>query len=122
MAGLQADDLRVESAEDPAEQRLVLTFLGRSDARQPELVLRPFLGDQLTRAAQAGLAIEMRFEKMEYFNSSSITVFIKFVQDARQQQVKLTITYDGKARWQKLTFDALRIFERGDGLLKLVPV
>jgi hypothetical protein len=64
------------------------------------------------------LPIELHFEKLEHFNSSTITSIIQLIQDSRARGVKLVLVYDEALKWQKLSFDALRVFARDD-LLEL---
>lgn len=67
----------------------------------------------------SGASVEMRFHALEHFNSSTITSVIEFIQDARDKGVRLVIAYNGEINWQRLSFDALRVFTRGDGMLEL---
>lgn len=114
-----ADDLRIAVTEEEALQRFRLVWTGKGNARQPEDVLRPFFERALVEASARHWKLELRFDQLEYLNSSTIAALIKFVQQARKQAVGLVMVYDPKLRWQKLWFDALRIFETGDGMLEL---
>jgi hypothetical protein len=42
----------------------------------------------------------------------------ELIQEARAKSVPLLINYDGKVTWQKVTFEALRVFVKHDGLLE----
>jgi hypothetical protein len=61
------------------------------------------------------VGLELHFEELDYFNSSTITSLIQLIQEARAKGIPLTYVYDPALRWQKLSFDALRVFV-GDGL------
>ena len=61
------------------------------------------------------------FTKLEHFNSSTITSIIQLIQECRAKGVKLVIVFDAAVKWQKLSFDALRVFAKPDGLLELRP-
>ena len=50
----------------------------------------------------------MRFERVEHFNSSTIAVLIQLITSAQDRHIKLTVRYDASARWQTLSFDALK--------------
>jgi hypothetical protein len=41
------------------------------------------------------------------------------IQDARTAGVKLVLVYNKSLKWQKLSFDALRVFVRDDSTLEL---
>jgi hypothetical protein len=60
----------------------------------------------------------MHFENLDHFNSSTIAAVIRFIQEARVKAVKLVIVYNQQLKWQKLSFDALRVFAKDD-LLEL---
>ena len=61
----------------------------------------------------------MHFEQLEFFNSSTITAIIQYVKELRDRRVKLTVSFDSRHRWQKIFFDALCIFDKGDGLFTI---
>ena len=64
-------------------------------------------------------SIEMHFEKIEHFNSSTITALIRLIQFCRKSNIKLAMVYDQSLKWQRLSFDALRVFEKNDDLFHL---
>ncbi len=72
----------------------------------------------LETAGLKHIFVEMHFEKLEHFNSSTIAAIIRFIQDARTKGVRLVIVYNQALKWQKLSFDALRVFAK-DSLLEL---
>ena len=117
---MQFGDLRVDVTETSTHLRL--DWRGKSNARQPELQLNPFLNDVSAKAAVGKLGIDMHFEELEFFNSSTITVIIQHVKELRERGVKLLVSYDRGQKWQKIFFDALSMFEKADGLLKISAV
>lgn len=121
MEDLKTADLVIEVREAAEPPTLLLSWRGRSAERYPNRVLGPFFAQALDRAAELGAALEMRFHALEHFNSSTITAVIELIQDARARGVRLVIAYDGSIKWQRLSFDALRVFNRGDALLELRP-
>lgn len=117
MDSLQADDLTIEASQ-PDAGPLLLTWKGKSDDRYPGKILAPYFARVLDHATEHGKAVEMHFEKLDHFNSSTIAAVIRFIQDARARGVKLVIVYNQQLKWQKLSFDALRVFAKDD-LLEL---
>src|SRR5882757_6789792 len=107
---MQFGDLKVDVVEE--EGVLRLHWRGKSNARQPELQLNPFLADMAGRAQAAKAGLDMHFEELEFFNSSTITVIIQHVKDLREKGVKLVLSYDKNQKWQKIFFDALSMFEK----------
>ncbi len=115
MENLVAGDLTINITNQ--EGLLGLDWRGKSADRQPQVALSPFFDEVANEAAEQTAAIEMHFENLEHFNSSTITVLIQFIQKLRQKNIKLRIVFNAGFKWQRLSFDALRIFEKPDGLL-----
>lgn len=107
MVNLQAGDLTIE-VDERTPGVLVATWLGRSNNRNPASVLHPWFDQLFSYAREKSLAIEMRFERVEHFNSSTIAVLIQLITSAQDRGLKLTVRYDASARWQTLSFDALK--------------
>jgi hypothetical protein len=108
-------DLLIDVDED-APGIIRLDWRGKSNHRQPDTVLAPFFAEMTSKAVSGQKALEMHFEQLEFFNSSTITAIIQYVKELRDRKVKLTVSFDARHRWQKIFFDALCIFDKGDGL------
>jgi len=109
MIDLVAGDLTL--TVNPARTDAIeLTWLGRSNDRNPDKLLNPYWQITLAEAAQRTLPIELHFQKLQHFNSSTITVIIQFIQEARRRAARLVVVYDQAIKWQKLSFDAMRVF------------
>ncbi|ACL02983.1 SiaC family regulatory phosphoprotein [Desulfatibacillum aliphaticivorans] len=122
MENLVFNDLTIEVGE-PVSGKIRLDWKGKSNDRQPRKILDPFFVMVCDAAKEMQSAIEMHFEDLEYFNSSTITAIIQLIQDLRNKQVPLEIVYDQTMKWQKLSFDALKIFEKKqEGLLKISAI
>lgn len=92
---------------------------GKSSERDPAEILRPWFSQLLDTVLVNTGSIEMHFEQIERFNSSTITALIKLIQMCRKHDVHLVMVYDQTLKWQRLSFDALRVFEKGDDLFHL---
>ncbi len=119
MEHLRAGDLFIEVPEAPGGAPLQLIWHGKSNERHPATILGPFFTRALSEAKGLGVPIEMHFQGLDHFNSSTITSVIQLIQDARAGGVRLVIAYNADLKWQKLSFEALRVFTRGDDLLEL---
>jgi hypothetical protein len=117
---LHAGDLKIDVVE--MDSMLRLHWLGMSNERQPEKVLKPFFKVVLEGAVAGNKGVELHFEQIERFNSSTILCIIQLIQEARHKQVRLEVVYDPSRKWQRLSFDALRIFDKSDGLFALRPM
>jgi hypothetical protein len=91
-----------------------LDWRGRSASRNPGTDLQPWLRSVLTEARNAHASIELRFQALEYFNSSTVAVLVDFVRAASAEKVPLQFIYSADVRWQRLSFDALQVFSRLD--------
>lgn len=120
MESLHAGDLKIDVVE--IDSALRLHWLGMSNERQPEKVLKPFFATVLDGAAGSNKCVELHFENIERFNSSTILCIIQLIQEARKRSIRLEVVYDPSRKWQRLSFDALRIFDKADGLFALRPM
>jgi hypothetical protein len=117
---MQFGDLRVDVSRSPGHLRL--DWRGKSNEKDPEAFLTPFLADVGHQATQDKLLLDMHFEELEFFNSSTITVVIQFVKEARAKQMRLRMSYSPLRKWQKIFFDALWMFQKPDGLIQIQAV
>jgi hypothetical protein len=81
---------------------------GRSASREAGKALAPLFDRVLSDAKGEALALALHFERLEYFNSSTIAALVQFIRAAHESGVALTVVYDSKQRWQAMSFDALR--------------
>jgi hypothetical protein len=117
MSDLVSGDLTVEVHRSPGVLRLV--WLGKSNERYPKKVLGPFFDEVFAEVDGTKASVEMRFEALDYLNSSTISTLVGVIRDMRERGIKLAISFDETQKWQKLCFEALRVFEKPDGLLVL---
>lgn len=120
MQGLIAGELKIDVVD--ADDAVRLIWLGKSNERQPDKALAPFFGVALEHAGARKIPIELHFESLEHFNSSTIASIIQLIQEARSRENRLVIVFDPSRKWQKLSFDALRVFVKADGLFELQTV
>jgi hypothetical protein len=99
------EELRIAMDDsDPAVLEVRLT--GRSNMRHPGEFLRPWF-DGLIARATGTKRIEIHFENLEHFNSSTIAALVQIMNDAAQAHVKLVLFYDGSLKWQLMSFEAI---------------
>ena len=113
MNDFAAGDLKL-TANGQRSDVIELTWLGRSNDRYPGKVLMPYFQGVLAEAVERGVPLELHFHKLEHFNSSTITMIIQLIQEARSRGVRLVMSYDQALKWQKMSFDALRVFAKDD--------
>jgi hypothetical protein len=119
---LHAEGLSIQAVDEIPNGQVRLVWRGRSGARNPGEVLKPYFKSVLTGAESNRLAVQMHFEHLDHFNSSTVAVLIHLIQDARSRGVPLVFVYDQNLKWQKLSFDAMRVFVKSDGLLQMKTI
>ncbi|HET9552043.1 MAG TPA: hypothetical protein VFP50_03680 [Anaeromyxobacteraceae bacterium] len=100
-------ELRTAIERDDAGS-LHLHFGGKSAAREAWRVLAPIFDEVLAAAVAERRAMVLHFEKLEYFNSSTIAALVQFIRAAQRSAVGVTVVYDASQNWQAVSFDALK--------------
>ncbi len=118
MKDLESGDLHIRVSASEGKL-LRLDWIGKSNARQPGSVLGPFLSGAANAALTQQATLEMHFERLEYFNSSTMTALIQFIHSLPDLKLKTKIVFDESLSWQRSSFEALRVFEQLDGFLSL---
>jgi hypothetical protein len=106
MKSLEAGELSI--AVEQSAGALKLHWQGRSNARDPGAVLAPFFSGVLDAAAAQGSEVQMHFEQLAQFNSSTIAAVIQAIHAAREKGVSVVLCYSGQVKWQALSFEAIR--------------
>lgn len=83
-------------------------WTGRSTSRDPARLLLPWFQPLLEKAKAAHARVELHFEALEHFNSSTIAALIQLINEARTRTVAFVIHYDGSLRWQAASFQGLQ--------------
>ena len=113
---LQTDALSLTVENPSAEGHIVVTWRGRANERRPAATLNPFFEAVMWEAEQSKRTLELHFEALEHFNSSTIAVLMQLVQRLNAKGIAMTMVYDGQQKWQKMTFGAMEQLT-GDGSL-----
>ncbi|HET9596949.1 MAG TPA: SiaC family regulatory phosphoprotein [Anaeromyxobacteraceae bacterium] len=91
-----------------APNQLHVRLAGKSASRDAGKVLAPLFDQTLAVASTENRVIVLHFEKLEYFNSSTIAALVQFIRSAQEKKLGLTVVYDAALKWQAMSFDALR--------------
>ncbi len=111
---LYKDDL-LELGKSVTENEIEIDWFGKSIEREPGKVLNPIFSNLIMEGRDTGKRILMSFVDLKYMNSSTIMVISKFLEKGKENNSKITIRYNSDRRWQKLSFNALQIFQTNDG-------
>lgn len=110
-------ELQVDTEREGGLLRVRLT--GKSASRDAGRELQPAFERLLAAAREEQRTLILHFEKLEYFNSSTIAALVQFIRTAQQAGVSMVVRYDASLKWQAMSFDALsralRPFAPGHG-------
>jgi hypothetical protein len=101
-------DSLVASLDHSAPSALHVRLTGRSDSRDAPRALTPLLDAALAAARAEDRVLVVHFEKLAYFNSSTLAALVQLIRAAQAARIGLTLVYDRTQRWQVTSFDALR--------------
>lgn len=109
--------LTIEVTETADELRL--HFLGRSNDREPGRFLMPILTESLQRSDGGKRTIILDLADIEYMNSSTFSPLVKLLDDANRRGIPVRLLFNASAKWQALSFSALKAFETADGKISI---
>jgi hypothetical protein len=107
-------------SEEPTT--VVVTWQGRSTAREPAEFVVPILTKALDRATELRRPLTLDFRGIAYFNSSTLTPVVRMIEEAKRRGSTLVIQYDKSLHWQELSFSALQVFHTGDKRIRILGV
>jgi hypothetical protein len=110
MHGTVFGDLTIEVGGTP--EGLELIWRGASNSRNPGEALRAYFKVALAEAATRRAKLDLHFEHLIQFNSSTVSVLLHLVDDATAQGVAMTYFYDGGLRWQAHNFESIALLKR----------
>lgn len=91
-------------------QKNVVTWIGKSEARDPSSIINPFFREIFPKFK--GKELEIKFEQLKYMNSSTVPPIIQLIKELEENDIKSTITYDRNSKWQVASFKALETIVR----------
>jgi hypothetical protein len=104
---LKDENLEIKLEEG---QKNIITWIGKSEARDPSSVINPYFKDIFGKFK--GRDLEIKFEQLKYMNSSTVPPIIQLIKDLEESGIKSTITYDKNSKWQVASFKALETIVR----------
>ena len=64
------------------------------------------------RIASRKARLDLHFEDLTQFNSSTVSVLLNLVEEARELGVSMIYFYDGSQRWQAHNFESIALLKR----------
>ncbi|HVH43623.1 MAG TPA: hypothetical protein VM925_14810 [Labilithrix sp.] len=116
-----AHDRLTIRANGAAANLLELSWEGTSREREPGKLLLPYLTAAMAWSSERNVGVEMRFDKLEFFNSATVMVIVKMIHLARSKGIRMRLTYASDVEWQSLSFRPMRVFEK-EGIFEISAV
>lgn len=91
-----------------AGNKVTMTWIGQSDARNPDSLLTPYLNSFLEELTGNNLVI--KYHALKFMNSSSVKVILQFITSLNKNGVDTLVSYNKASTWQQNTFKALKIY------------
>lgn len=108
MTQFSVDNLTIDVQQEGTRQ--VVIWTGESNATRPELNLDPVLAKLMTQLQ--GALVELRFGKLTYLNSASVTPIMAFLRELSAVAKHVRVSYRSDLQWQNTSFRAMRVVAR----------
>ncbi len=89
---------------------VTMSWLGRSENREPSVTLNPYLSGIIDDLSGKELAVD--FTKLEYMNSSTVPPIIQLIKNLNSKGITTKIFYDKESKWQAASFKALETISK----------
>ncbi|NUP07820.1 MAG: hypothetical protein HOW73_17365 [Polyangiaceae bacterium] len=100
--------LSIEVCDTGAGVRV--TWRGKSDIREPDNKLIPFLDQLAERLKNRKVTID--FRRFEYMNSATVSPIIRFVRRLDRNAASTVLVYDPLIDWQRVNFLCMKTIAR----------
>ena len=110
MHGTVFGDLSIEVGG--TAEGLELIWRGASNSRNPGEALRAYFTVAVAEASVRRAKLDLHFEHLIQFNSSTVSVLLHLVDEAAAAGVAMTYFYDGAQRWQAHNFESIALLKR----------
>jgi hypothetical protein len=97
---------------------VTMSWLGRSESREPAVVLNPYLTGIVD--GMSGKELIVDFTKLEYMNSSTVPPIILLIKNLNTKGVVTKIYYDKESKWQAASFKALETISKSMTVIEVV--
>lgn len=100
--------------------KMEMDWQGKSDSKEAYGVLTDYFGKVIENIH--GLkAMNIKFNKLAYMNSSTVTPIVEFLRQLNDKAVQTTVFYDRNSEWQAMSFKALECIAITMANLEVVP-
>jgi anti-anti-sigma regulatory factor len=107
MKNLKDESLSIEIDDS---DKITMSWLGRSENREPASFLNPYIAEIID--AISGKELIVDFSKLEYMNSSTVPPIIHMIKNLNTKGIATKIFYDKDSKWQAASFKALETISK----------
>lgn len=87
------------------DDRITITWMGKSEDRNPEIVLNPYVDGLLNSLKDKKVILD--FKNLEFMNSSTIPPIIRLMKKLEDEGISTEIIYNSSNYWQVFSFEIL---------------
>lgn len=113
MDAFRREELAIAPSETSEPAWICLTWSGRAGDREPRSTLGHFLDAIVERATASGAALELRCQDLSSVNAATIGCIVEMIHRCHAAGLHVAVRYDKGSRWQRLTFEAMRMMIKG---------
>ena len=96
---------------------IIVHWEGKSTEESPDDFLNPIFKEIFSHEQTP---VIMNFTRLQYMNSRTITPLVCILEKIENSTGSVIFQYIASAKWQKLIFDALRLFETKDNRIQII--
>lgn len=89
-------------------EQMLMEWLGQSDEKEPSEKVYGYLENFIKDFEEKQLVV--KFDRLEYMNSSTIPLIVRFFKSLNTAEIESLITYSMESKWQSPSFRALEKF------------
>lgn len=108
IASFSQERMRVSVIDQ--ERQVIVSWRGVFDALNPHQTLGEFLWKQQEALRNKDVLID--FSKMEFLNSATLSVMLRFVKELDAITPKLTLKFNTTESWQMVSFRCMKAISR----------
>lgn len=99
-------------------EKITMSWLGKSESREPSAVLNPYLAKTIDAISGKGMVVD--FTKLEYMNSSTVPPIIQLIKNLNSKSIATKIYYDKESKWQAASFKALETISKALSSIEVI--
>lgn len=96
------------------DEGVELIWSGKNTDMNAGKFIGPILSEALDEGDNGAKPVTLDFQKLEFMNSSTISQLIIMLNQARDNNHRVSLVYKESSKWQRFSFNALDVFKTED--------